>query len=66
MVTLVKDAIADEELRREPPQKLLVINRCTLGVFLSFKVPLHFMIPEILAANTQCHSECYDIVSDFL
>ena len=26
MVALVKDAIADEELLREPPQKLLVIN----------------------------------------
>ena len=47
MVALVKDTIADEELRHEPPQKLLVINRCTLGVFLSFKIPLHLMKPGL-------------------
>ena len=43
MVALVKDTIADEELHREPPQKLLVINTCTLRVFLSLKVPFHLM-----------------------
>ena len=48
MITLVKDAIADEEIRREPPQKLLIINRCTLGVFLSFKIPLHLMKPGLI------------------
>ena len=48
MVRLVKDAIADEELRSEPPQKLLIINRCTLGLLLSFKIPLHFMKPRFV------------------
>ena len=43
MVTLVKDTITDEELRREPPQKLFIINRCTLGVFLSLKIPFYLV-----------------------
>ena len=43
MVALVKNAIDDEELCHEPPQKLLVINRCALGVLLSFKIPFHLM-----------------------
>ena len=43
MVTLVKDAITDEELRRKPPHKLFIINRCTLGVLLRLKIPLYLV-----------------------
>ena len=32
-VTLIEDSITDEELRSEPSQKLLVINKRPLGVF---------------------------------
>ena len=46
MITLVEDTITDEELHNESPQKLLIINRFTLGVLLSLKVPLHLMIPR--------------------
>ena len=43
MVTLMEDSITDEELRSEPSQKLLIINRCPLGVFLSLKIPLYLV-----------------------
>ena len=48
MVSLVENAIAEEELCSKSSQKLFVIDGCTLGVFLSFQVPLHLMIPGFL------------------
>ena len=43
MVTLIEDSITYEELCSEPSQKLLIINRCPLGVFLSLKIPLYLV-----------------------
>ena len=48
MVTFIKDTIADEELRSEPSQKLLIINRCPLRVFLGLKVPLYLVKPGFI------------------
>ena len=48
MVTLVQNTIADEELRSEPPQKLLIINKSTLRVFLRLKIPFHLMKPGFI------------------
>ena len=58
MVTLVKNVIADEELRRESPQKLLVINRCTLGGTLELQdtsLPRETRV-YLLPLQSQCHS----------
>ena len=48
MVTLIENTVTDEELRSESSQKLLIINKCPLGVFLSLKIPLYLMKPGFL------------------
>ena len=48
MVTLIKDPIANEELRSESPQKFLIINRYTLGVLLSLKIPFYLVKPGFI------------------
>ena len=48
MVTLIEDPITDEELCSEPSQKLLIINKCTLSVFLSLKIPLYLVKPGFI------------------
>ena len=50
MVTLIKNPITDEELRSETSQKLLIINRRTLGVLLGLKIPLYLVKPGFI-----CH-----------
>ena len=48
MVALVEDSIAEEELCGEPSQKLFIIDRCPLGIFLSLEIPFHFMKPRFI------------------
>ena len=48
MITLIKDTITDQEFRSEPSQELLIINRCTLGVLLSLKIPLYLVKPGFI------------------
>ena len=47
MVTLIEDSITDEKLRSKPSQKLLIINRYPLGVFLNLEIPFDFMKPGL-------------------
>ena len=48
MVTLIEDPIAKKELRSEPYHKLLIINKCPFGVFLSLKIPLYLVEPGFI------------------
>ena len=48
MVALVEDSINEEELCGEPSQKLLIIDRCPLRIFLNLEIPFHFMKPSFV------------------
>ena len=49
MVSFVKNVIAEEELYREPSQKLLIINRFPLGVFLNLTLNIEDMVASASA-----------------
>ena len=48
MIALVEDSITEEELYGEPSQKLLIIDRRTLGILLDLEIPLNFMEPRLI------------------
>src|ERR1051325_404268 len=48
MVALVQDVVAEEEFGCKSSQELLIIDRCLCGIFLSLKIPLHFVEPRFL------------------
>ena len=56
MVTLVEDSITDEELRSEPSQKLLIINKMPLW---DTPEPRDTFLPRetrVYLLRLQCHS----------
>src|ERR1044072_717295 len=48
MIAFVQDVVAEEEFGCKPSQKLLIVDRCPCGIFLSLKIPLHVVVPRFL------------------
>src|ERR1043165_2195220 len=48
MIVLVQDVVAEKEFGCKSSQELFIVDRCPCGIFLSLKIPLHFVEPRFL------------------